>query len=929
MRVDDYLAIPEDYGRWLGGLRWGEGGEVVEYAADDPEIGLTFALNAEVALFLEGVAARGGFPHFAFVLHFLHLLGFGSRHAAGPGTARVAAHEELARAFRETGRSLRNAGALCAVACRDIPAVADPPRWDRLQVRLKERAPMGFAILRRYSGEEPPLGPEAFDARARAALREWSADELRHWLRHGTGPIPRVGDAIARALPVPLAEAIAALEDRPRLKGVGGLVAHLDGALALPPRSLTGAELPLGGYNDVANRGLPEHILPGQLALDPDEFLRRFAARELLYYHREEPHAPSARELVLVLDQGVRTWGDVRLVLAAAAVALARQGERRGLAIRLATTGDDAGPTAIEGLGVEALGEVLESSDLSPNPGSALARALHPTGEGPVARDVVLLTHPRSLTEADVLAASRAAVGDSRLFAVAADAEGEVGLSEFRGGAPVAIARCRVNLEDARSPRPEAVPAAASPSRWRGDVEPIGFPFSFGAMARVSDSHFAFDDAGDWLLLASQHGLLHAWRADGSASEMLPRARAEGQVLDKVHAVVGVAGGFLVVGTAGHLSVAAHYDWRSRTCTATQVDVTPGLELGWHYFRQLHSVVGGIGRQPFVAFDLGKLGRREPEGHEAPSSPRESQAMDLFRQGTAELVVVRNGRIPPPPSRAIELHHDTGEVAARDDRGSWHFHVQLSEGRRELAGGAIVQARWNEQTLALLVGAPDGRRTLYVFSATRPWRLLGEFPCPRDVRDFAMSRDGRRIAWRQGERQIACRVVGDVGPPSLVTPRGRSHPDLKVELGPQFLTVQAGRHAHLVRWDRGPLQLTRTVGDVDTLLARAFVHAPPRAAATGGPARDAEPAGGRRFVASADTPNLKVAVDRFGQVAILDRSGEPACMLLVFRDLIAAWSPDGTRIGPIPMLGGPPTPGGEERIGAAIRAAAAPRRAPR
>ncbi len=61
--------------------------------------------------------------------------------------------------------------------------------------------------------------------------------------------------------------------------------------------------------------GNPEQILPSQFALDDLEFLRRFAERELLYFRREEPHSRTREELVVLLDQGVRTWGIVRLVL--------------------------------------------------------------------------------------------------------------------------------------------------------------------------------------------------------------------------------------------------------------------------------------------------------------------------------------------------------------------------------------------------------------------------------------------------------------------------------------------------------------------------------------------------------------------------------------------------------------------------------------
>ena len=74
----------------------------------------------------------------------------------------------------------------------------------------------------------------------------------------------------------------------------------------------------------MATRGRPEQILPSQFAIDDIEFLRRFAENELLYFHREEPHAPVTEELVLLIDQGVRTWGRVRHALVASALAFGK-----------------------------------------------------------------------------------------------------------------------------------------------------------------------------------------------------------------------------------------------------------------------------------------------------------------------------------------------------------------------------------------------------------------------------------------------------------------------------------------------------------------------------------------------------------------------------------------------------------------------------
>ena len=143
--------------------------------------------------------------------------------------------------------------------------------------------------------EQPPLDPDAFARSIEAGLAELSDQEIRHWLKFGRGPLepPAPG-----AVPIPPGGAIDALDkiaERPRLAGLGGLVARLEAALSLPPRRLDRDGPQAEGYWDLTNRGQPEQILPIQFALDDEEFLRRFAERELLYFHREPPGRPMTR----------------------------------------------------------------------------------------------------------------------------------------------------------------------------------------------------------------------------------------------------------------------------------------------------------------------------------------------------------------------------------------------------------------------------------------------------------------------------------------------------------------------------------------------------------------------------------------------------------------------------------------------------------
>ena len=138
MTVDDYLAIPEDYCRWLGGLRWCPNGEAVEYATTDPEIGLTFAMSGEIALFLEGSRRRAGSSTSPSSSTCCTCWATGADRPARARGPSQAEFEDLARAFRETGRPMRNAGR--SAPCSAATSRACPTRRDSDASAGTERA---------------------------------------------------------------------------------------------------------------------------------------------------------------------------------------------------------------------------------------------------------------------------------------------------------------------------------------------------------------------------------------------------------------------------------------------------------------------------------------------------------------------------------------------------------------------------------------------------------------------------------------------------------------------------------------------------------------------------------------------------------------------------------------------------------------------
>ena len=915
--VSDYLVIPEEYGRWLGDLRWSPSREVVEFRATEPEIGPTFAFSQEIGQFLEGLASEGELPHFAHVLHLMDLMGYGLRRGEH---ARLAPRlsgpfVRLAQTFREAGRPLRNAGVFCTQLCQGIPRAPDPPPMEAVSYCLAKRLRLGGVKSGEPSAIVPSLGPEEFENRIEEAIRHYSDADLESWLRHGRGPVRDAGQRIATLTPNTITEMLAQLEEHPRLKGARSLSARLGGALCLPPRRLSPAGLPVGGYSDVATRGLPEQILPTQFALDTDEFLRRFAERELLYYHREEPRAPTARAVILVLDQGVRTWGDVRLVLASAALALACQAERRGQSPRFAAT-SQTGPSLDATSNARVLTDLLAASDLTANPAKALGSVLLDELEEP--RDVVLLTHPRNLAEPEITAVARRAGPATRLFAVTVEPAGAVELSELRDGRPVVVARCRVDMnapastDDTSRLAPRS--RASAREAWTGDIEPVGFPFRIGPTEVVEDHLFAFDDAGEWLLIAGRGGLLRLCRVDRASFEMLPRAFVDEEVVTSVEAVVGVAGGFVVIGAPSHgRQVAAHYDVRSRVCRVYLMPTVALKRLEWAYVRRQQTVVG----QDSEASVALELGTDPPRVRIVTKFDRERGGESW--QSLERLDVLDDGRRFPDKGRCVHLQSASGVLTIRgdtDDRRSFRL---MSDGKPRLAQGRLIAAVWRGEVLGVIVQQPDKQRILFVFTVWADWRLFGEYVLERDCSGFAMSRDGRRVAWRSGDRQILVRDLEHAGPPLLLVAKGRVHSQLELELGRGFLVIQAGRHAHAVCWDSGRLALFHIEGTLEELVARIQRLGPISPTVRAGPDHRGVPYARTRFYASAELDRLLVGVDRLGQVAIFDRAGELIVLFFVFRSNLAAWMPDGTILGPSSITGRTRTADAEARIGEALR----------
>lgn len=932
-----HLLIPEEYGRWLG-LRWAVNQEAIEHTATPPSVGLTFAMADQVSLFLSGFHSVRAPISFAYTLHLLRLLGLGaiSERDAAPGTL-----ARLARAFRKEGRPMRNAGVLCARLCRDVPRLADPP--DVADLEDFPRRPW-FATPRWMTAkmfglidppELPSLEPEEFDARIRDALNGYTDAELAHWMRFGRGPAEDSAGRIAEeaeSLPRDLSEILEGLGSRPRLGDSARLAPQMDGALTFPARERPPSALPTGGYADVSTRGSFDAILPGQLALDDLEFLRRFASHELLYYHREEPASADDEEVVLVIDQGVRTWGDVRVVLSAAAIALARRTARRGTPLRIASTGpatplvwggSEAPPADLD---PEAIAALIEGSDFTESPAVALADALK-TPAASSARDVILLTHPRSLSSADVAEAASAAPRGTRLFAVAVDEAGAVELSELRGGGPVALARCRVTVAP---PEPEPVLRKADPapdSLWKGDIEPIPYPFRLGLQADIWDGPFSFDHAGEYLVaLSGESPQLHAWRLDDGTSELLPRPYFDGEIWsdpDMIVAVVGVAGGVVLGVWAGEALCAIHYDLRNRTVVVHPLgqidyeDFPAGSE--WLYDRERHALVlRGAGREDArgIAVDLGA--RRESAVYrESPKSPPSSARARIAAVAASKLPSAWLGVCDAPAHchwlRSILFDRAKGAIS-HCLGAEMRTMTPMSDGQPALRDRAILSARHAGGVLAVLArgrDAEDGTRTIFAFHADTG-HVLGTYRPMDGETDFALSADGRRLAFRAGPRFLIAHDLA-VGEIKLITQQARGPRVKDVLIVGRMLGLKVGKAARYVHWRAGTLTEVNAGNPIDFRPRRE----------SSGHAGSAPPHGvdRGRFPIWCQSMHFTALLDVLGQVAILDASGRLVAMFAADDSGIAAWTPGGDRLGPASLAGGPPTPGAAEAIGRALVAA--------
>ncbi|MBK8207615.1 MAG: hypothetical protein IPK87_12635 [Planctomycetes bacterium] len=908
MSYFDYLLIPHQYMQRVGELHWT--GECDAITSQHE----TLALSASLAQFLEGAAGREKPTHFAFALHFLWLL--------------LRQDDALQAAWREAGGNFRNAGALFADLTRALPRAPGDVPVRALASVLRHPAELAELHWLSRAAQTPPLLPTQFEAHLRQMLEAMTPEDIRHWLRHGRGkvtlraPLPEPPPPPRRTLAGALEEALR----RKRLAGVAPFVDRMVSALTLPPRRAARSELPVGGYASVTNRGHPDQILFSEFAGDELEFLRRYAENELLYWQREEPQSQVREDLFVVLDQGVRTWGETRLLLVAAAIAFGKGASRRGVPVQFAATSSEGRPVDPE---QDALGPLLEASDLSPNPGAALETALsEPTYE---ARDVILLTHRLSLLEDDVRVAARRAQPGVRLFALGVDEQGHAELCELRRGAPVTLRQFRVTIDEPVAPVPADAEAA-----WQGPFEAIPMPFRFGIAGTLMA--MALDTQGSTLVTASTNGLLQLWPTDGSMPMHLPRPLHKDEALGNPVAMCGVRGGVAVVYAASEF-VVAHIDVAARRVKLAALGHRGNPELvSLSYVPQQHCIaVSGFGDvDPWmVVYDLdtGASSIVAAQGRVFEAQTRARQAEELLLPPSINVAVDRSlsgdalAHAPTPPGKGCQfaiLNPGRGELAFRGTASVAGPARPMADGKPLLAGATLLEGVAAGGTLAVR-RARDGHQSVLVFAGSQ-LKLRAELPTQENAPGLSISDDGNVLAWRGGSAQVSVlKLDAGVKPVAKAMP-ARIHSELAIDAGDYWFTVYGGKFTHLVRWDRDRLEICFLQGkqDVNAFIQRRHdcaalnprrVHA--RWGVAGACSYDS-----KRFRQYAMSPGgLTLQTDIYGQLAVLGRDNSLVAMFFIYRGTVAAWLPDGTRYGPSAVTGGPTTPGALQRIGAALQLA--------
>jgi MoxR-vWA-beta-propeller ternary system domain bpX1 len=235
----------------------------------------------------------------------------------------------------------------------------------------------------------------------------------------------------------------------------------------------------------------------------------------------------------------------------------------------------------------------------------------------------------------------------------------------------------------------------------------------------------------------------------------------------------------------------------------------------------------------------------------------------------------------------------------------------LQDGKPLLEGAAINNAQLAGDVLAVSMSR-TGERLLVLFRGSTN-AVLGQLRHP--IRQpYALSPDGRYLAHRDAAQAV---VVSECSSPatSLATAsRVKLHNNLEIRLrsNPFQLIVAIGTFGHTFSVFEGRLRYSLALGwdkfpDPKGSTVRCHLV-------------DYDSSRFPPSEVTGDSP-WKAVVDCLGQILLL-AGKEMIAAFLIRRDRAAAWIPGGIFWGDIGLIGGPPSPDAEAKIGRAIMTAA-------
>ncbi len=930
---ESYLFIHEAYSEAMGGARWAASCEAIETAE-----GRTLAFSEQILAILKGAFQSEKVPSFDSILWMLYHLGCDAKGMAWMEPLRSA----WTRTRNVSGRS-EHLGRWIGEICKAIPAPAHTPSFEKVKLALRNRS-LSTRPFPSDMVEIPPLDPAALELHLEKILKPWTQERFLHWLKFGsapTGAAETIREKV-ETLPEKIAAIMQMAWQRPRLSGAVSLVPMLDGALTFPPRRQTPRSLNLGGFAEIATKGDLSRLLISQLALDPDEFLRRYIEGELLYFQKEKPHEKAKPERWLVLDQGIRTWGSVRLALCGAALSLLARTLSKGFPCRLQATSRDDLLVAATQSSAE-LVDALEASDFSSSPFPSLAKVIREVDpEGP-GREIVLLTHSSTLKDPQMGVLARNLPAGDRLFCLGVDEHGDAELWEQEMLSARSLVRFRIDLEGAEKIRValqgSTVSEGSASSQWTGQVEP--YPFLFGP-GLIGDLHtMGFSADGEWLVVAGRDRILQAIQVEDGKIEFLPRAYLNGKLFHDVEEILGVKDGVVICGTmevtpewvasmnssnedeVGHsandallatspsfrMYFAAHYNRFKR-----QVRLFPfspfSAQTQWVAFPDLHCVVL-VEPSQSIALDLAGSLVDQTLGQPFASN-RANEAVKRVKEGkwqkTRIPVVGSKDSLHQANDKSTLVRRTGNAISVQNSPIPWETFEPKQEGKPLLGGQAIEQIALAGEVLALSL-MQTSERKIVLFRAPRG-EILQEYSYRSSFRGFCLSSDGMRMARRIGKSQIVVHeTLGERD--NIATVMGaRLHPNITAQFSVDPFRVT--------------LQVSGTIHRFE-LLDGILIHSlarnedpPPKAM------NDLQTAEGRwnydpaRFHAKPCALGAYFLRDRWGQALLVDHRGELVAAWMIRRYSAAAWIPGGIYWGDPALIGGPPTPKAEQLIGQAL-----------